>query len=332
MASVADQYRIVAAGAGWVGRADRGRLRFEGKDRSSFLQGLFTNDVHTLQAGQGIYATYLTAQGRMLTDTRLYHCADYLLAQVPAALAATLADRFDQLVFAEDVRVRDVSAHIAQVSVMGPDAARLLARALAIESHEATRLATLPPLAHLAASGAIVARSDELDILCFDVFVESDARDRLAARLEELGVVASSFDLFDALRVDAGRPVYGQDMGPETIPLEAGLLDRAISTTKGCYVGQEIVIRMLHRGGGRVARRLARLRFDDALGSAPTAGTPLVDDGREVGRVTSVVVSPVSGHLIGLGYVHRDHAEAGTVLTVQAGDGTRRAEIVGFAS
>jgi folate-binding protein YgfZ len=120
---------------------------------------------------------------------------------------------------------------------------------------------------------------------------------------------------------------------PETIPLEAGLLDRAISTSKGCYVGQEIVIRILHRGGGRVARRLARLAFDTSLAEAPHAGAALVtDDGRGVGHLTSVAYSPARGAFVALGYVHRDAAEVGRRLALDAASGGASVEIVGFTS
>ena len=119
------------------------------------------------------------------------------------------------------------------------------------------------------------------------------------------------------LRVEAGHAEWGVDMNADTIPLEAGLLDRAISTGKGCYVGQEVIIRVLHRGGGRVAKKLVRLRF--AGRDVPAAGTPLSVDGREIGRVTSAVWSPRESAAIGLGYVHRDFAETGEEVFLPGG-------------
>ena len=125
--------------------------------------------------------------------------------------------------------------------------------------------------------------------------------------------------LVEGLRIEAGRPSFGIDMDEETIPLEAGLLERAISTTKGCYVGQEIIIRILHRGGGRVAKRLARLAFDPEVADPPARGTAIFDGEREVGRITSAAMSPTTGHVIALGYVHRDVAEEGKALTRASG-------------
>lgn len=292
MRSTADQYRIIATGAGWIDRADRGRLRFDGRDALRFLQGLVTNDVQPLAEGRSVYAAYLTPQGRMVSDLTIHPRGDHFIVEVPAAAAKALALKFDELIFTEDVRVSDVSESVAQLSLVGGGA---------------------PALAGTA--GGV------------DLFVDAADRGALIARLESLGAIQVSRDLFDALRIDAGRPEFGVDMTEDTIPLEAGLLDRAISTTKGCYVGQEIIIRVLHRGGGRVARRLVRLQFDPRVTTPPAAGTPIARNGHDVGRITSAAVSPATGRVVALGYVQRDHAEAG--VTIDAGG--HAAEIVGFA-
>jgi tRNA-modifying protein YgfZ len=104
-------------------------------------------------------------------------------------------------------------------------------------------------------------------------------------------------------------------MTEETIPLEAGLLERAISTAKGCYVGQEVIIRVLHRGSGRVAKRLVKLTGDAALQAVPPAGTRLISDAREVGRITSAAISPSRQQVVALGYLRRDRAEPGVHVT-----------------
>jgi folate-binding protein YgfZ len=124
------------------------------------------------------------------------------------------------------------------------------------------------------------------------------------------GACAVGAEAIDAARIEAGYPVFGVDMTTDTIPLEAGIEDRAISFTKGCYVGQEVIVRVMHRGAGRVARRLMSLRFE---GSPPAPGTKLFSGDRETGWVTSAARSPRTG-AIGLGYVHRDSAVAGTRL------------------
>jgi len=121
-------------------------------------------------------------------------------------------------------------------------------------------------------------------------------------------------DLAESIRVDAGRPLFGVDMTDQTIPLEAGLLERAISTGKGCYVGQEVIIRVLHRGGGRVAKRLVKLVFDPEVSDMPAIGATLHDDGKDVGRLTTVARALDDTSWLALGYVHRDSAEEGRRL------------------
>jgi folate-binding protein YgfZ len=119
-------------------------------------------------------------------------------------------------------------------------------------------------------------------------------------------------------------------MTHETIPLEAGLLDRAISTTKGCYVGQEVIVRVLHRGGGRVVKRLVKLVIRGDAGPRPEPGAPIFDAGRQVGALTSVALSPAQEGFVALGYVHRDSAEPGRSVTIHEPPGVT-AEIAGFA-
>jgi folate-binding protein YgfZ len=171
-------------------------------------------------------------------------------------------------------------------------------------------------------SAAIVARTDILGVRGHDLFVERAHAADLREALTAAGAVRADHEAAEAVRVESGRPLFGADMDEDTIPLEAGIEDRAISFTKGCYVGQEVIIRVMHRGGGRVARKLVGLTPDAAAPDAlPPAGTVLRAAGREVGRLTSVVRSPALGRAIALGYVARDLAQPGTKVDV-ASDGS----------
>ena len=125
-----------------------------------------------------------------------------------------------------------------------------------------------------------------------------------------------NLDTFDVVRVERGMPRFLVDMDTDTIPLEAGIEDRAISFTKGCYVGQEVIVRVTHRGGGRVARKLVRWQAGPAAAVVPLAGSRILAASRDIGRVTSAVFSPDREAVVGLGYVHRDFATAGTEVTV----------------
>ena len=123
-------------------------------------------------------------------------------------------------------------------------------------------------------------------------------------------------DTFDVIRIERGVPKFLADMNEDTIPLEAGIEERAISFTKGCYVGQEVIVRVTHRGGGRVAKRLVKWHADDSASVVPMPDSRIFSSEKDVGRVTSSAFSPSLNKVIGLGYVHRDHADAGTALTI----------------
>jgi folate-binding protein YgfZ len=315
---ITPQYRIIAAGAGWIENLARGRLRFEGADRLAFLQALLTNEIESLRPGTGTYALYLTPQGRMITDLHVFVRPDSVVADVPAAAAATLARTFDSLIFAEDVRVADISQDTCQISVMGGGAAATIAAALDLV---VATVRDLPTWSQLDVAGGFLVRTDDSPDGSWDLIVERRALNDVTAAIARAGAVAASAEIVDVMRIEAGRPKFGVDMTTETIPLEAGLLDRAISQTKGCYVGQEVIIRVLHRGGGRVAKRLARLHSESLDASVPVAGAALSVDGKEIGHVTSAARSPRDGHAIALGYVHRDVAEAGRHVMAASPDG-----------
>lgn len=291
-----------------------------------FLQALLSNDVTRVEPGHGVYATYLTPNGRMLADFEIFRRPDAWLLGLAAERARPIAERLDQSIFSEDVRVLDVTETLAEIVVVGGIATERLADALSMTSAD---LDTLGELGQRDYDEGFIARSGDAKLPMFTVVVPVARRGEVIARLEAAGVRSVGTALVDALRIDAGRPRFGADMTEETIPLEAGLLERAISTTKGCYVGQEIVIRILHRGGGRVVKRLVTLSFDEPQNGAPPPGTPLFDGGKNIGQLTSVSPSLTESHLIALGYVHRDLAEEGREVAV--GDTDTRATVTGFA-
>jgi len=316
MNDIAHQYRIIfgeAKSAGWIEKSVRGRLRFDGGDRVSFLQALMTNEIAALQPGAGAYTGYLTPQGRMITDLHIFVRPDHVLADVPASLAAGLAETFDRLIFAEDVTVSNQSDAVRQFSVIGAGAADSLGRALNVGAADLRALAVW---SQQDAGRAFVVRTDDIGDGSWDVFVPAAEADATVAAFESAGIVTVSPELFEAMRIDEGRPQFGVDMTTETIPLEAGLLDRAISQSKGCYVGQEVVVRILHRGAGRVAKRLARIAFHAGAAAVPSAGAKISVNGQDVGSITSAAWSPRSERVVALGYVSRDTAEAGGAVSI----------------
>jgi len=248
---------------GYWPRTDRGLLRLTGRDALSFLQALVSNDVEALPVGGACDAVYLTPQGRMITDMRVFRRADDVIVSVPAELAAALAARLDSLIFSEDVQIADVSSSMSQLTLIDEG----------LSTHDVVDEPPPPGVPELPAA-----------------------------------------DL-ELRRIEGGVAKWGVDMTEETIPLEAGLLDRAISQSKGCYVGQEVIIRVLHRGGGRVAKRLMKLTLEPGS-SAPEPGAPIEINGAVVGHVTSAAYSPSEKRAFALGYLKREHAEAGTDVSV----------------
>jgi folate-binding protein YgfZ len=325
-----DQYAALREGAGIVDRSSRGRLMLDGADRLAYLQGLLTNDTAALTPGTGCYAAYLTAQGRMIADVRLFELGDALLADVEPHVLATVRDRWNMFIFSEDVRIADITPSTAQIGIYGPGAAPALAAALAgaapagVEPGPGTAAAleAMPPYAstrrRFHGHDAIVLRRDDGGVRGFDVVLPIDLKGELFGLLRDHGGVAVDAGAMEAVRIEAGVPAFGQDMNEETIPLEAGIEDRAISLTKGCYVGQEIIIRVLHRGQGRVARRLVGFTFEP--GASPAAGWKVSAGEREIGTLTSATDSPALGRRIALGYVHRDFVQPGTAVTVRQGE------------
>ena len=288
-------YDALLAGLAIVRRTDRAVVRLTGADRVGWLQGLVTNDIASIQPAQRIYNAYLTPQGRMITDLWVVAVPDALLLDVPAPLAGALAARLDGLIFAEDVQIDDASERLAVLQVFGPAPS-----------------SPLPPSALAVADRTYGVPSSVIYLGAADV----DAARAAFSTAPEVGL-----DALEVLRVEAGVPRFLVDLTDDTIPLEAGLEDRAISFTKGCYVGQEIIVRVTSRGGGRVARKLVGLRVDDDRG-VPAAGATLHAGERAVGRITSAAFSPRCAAVIALGYVHRDFTAPGTPLEIH--DDARR--------
>jgi folate-binding protein YgfZ len=300
----------------FVDRSHLGRIVVSGTERASYLQGLLTNDIVALEAGHGCYAAYLTAQGRMIADMHVYELGDAMLLTTIGALKDVVLAKLDQFIFSEDVQLGDVTDAFAQVAVIGPNAAASVAAIVSGVSEDQLRAMTEHGNLRSTWAGGtvIVARVVDTGVPGFDLHVERAQAGALKAALIAGGGVELDERDADVLRIESGVPLFGRDMDQETIPLEAGIESHAISFTKGCYVGQEIIIRVLHRGHGRVARKLVGLTVDGV--DVPAHGTAIHSGDREIGRVTSAALSPELNRPIALGYVQRDFVEPGTSVTI----------------
>ena len=315
---ITEDYRQIIEGAAIGEVAPTLQLAVAGNDRGSFLQGLLTNDIQALKPGEGCYAAWLTPQGRMLTDMHVLESDGMMLLDVPAAQAEATAARLDQFLFSEDVKLGSLAGALTTLWVHGPAAAAALERSL----DGATGLAGWPQYHHehvgFAGESLVLARIDQLAVPGYCAYLSAGNRTALVTALEAAGARQVGAEALAAARIEAAYPIFGSDMTADTIPLEAGIEPRAISTTKGCYVGQEVIIRVLHRGHGRVARKLVTLTKLEGAQVEPRVEprAKVVNGDRESGFVTSVAVSPAAGR-IALAYVHRDLAIDGQVVEVE---------------
>lgn len=321
MATTFDQqYAALHESALWCDRSvDEARLEVRGPDATEWLQGLLTQDIARLQIGEGAPAVYLTPQGRMVADLRVLRGEGLYLLDTPAVSRATLLSRLDQFVIMEDVTVADVTDTLGCLTVLGRHAAASVA---ACTGRPMSELEALPAFGHLPLDmGGLVVRTEAFGVEAFDLLAPADSlggwSTLLSARL-----APASAAVLETARIEAGRPRFGVDMHEDTIPLEAGLETRAISFDKGCYVGQEVVIRILHRGQGRVARRLVWIvAAPSARGPAgwhPGEQVHLGD--KVVGHVSSVCWSPARSAWLAMAMLHRDATEPGTVVRIGALD------------
>lgn len=308
-----DQYNAAHNSAVLIDRSSKGTIALTGADRASFLHALLTNDIASLGKGRGVYAAYLTPQGRMIADMRVIETGTRILLGVERDVAAPLAKRLDMLIFSEDVQARDATDELATIGVYGPSAASVIRRATGLSAAD-----LVDQYDNLTSDGMSIVREDGLGVPGYDVYAPKERADDLRATLAGSGAVAASEETVETLRIEAGLPRFGLDMNTDTIPLEAGLERRAISFTKGCYVGQEVIVRVTHRGHGRVARRLVTIVLPG--GAVPASGDKIHMGDRVVGEITSATASPKLGAALALGYVQREHAVPGVQLAVNGSE------------
>ena len=322
ISSESAEYEAARRGAGVFERRDRGRIVMRGKDRASYLQGLLTNDVSSLTAGQGCYAAYLTPQGRMISDMWVYVLGDRMLMALPLSTTQKVFTRLDQFVFAEDVQLEDVTNAFDSVVVLGPESANAIRASLPDASPAFTELADHASLtSEFSGEPVTLLRVVDDGERGFEMIVARGHGAAIASELRRHGAIEIGEATREMLRIEGGIPVFHRDMDEETIPLEAGIESRAISFTKGCYVGQEVIIRVLHRGHGRVARKLMGLTLAGA--SVPDSGAAVTSlDGAAAGRVTSSSWSPSLDRPIALALLDRGFTEPGTPVRVGESDAT----------
>jgi folate-binding protein YgfZ len=300
------QYRVLRESAGVLPRDGRRVIAVTGPEAAEYLQGQLTNDVEALEPGFGSYAALLDRKGRMQADMRVLRDDDGFVIDTEPETGDVVLRHLSMYKIGRDVEVVDRSDERALISVIGPAAAKIALDGPTGHEHTHRR-------ASLAGAEAVAIATD----LGVDLLVAAEDRDRVIADLSERGGEPVSEDAAEIVRVEAGRPRYGREMSASTIPQEAGINERAVSFTKGCYIGQETVARLHYKG--KPNRRLVGLRLEGAV----VAGDSIRLGERELGTVGTAVLSPARGP-IALAIVRRE-GELGA--TVEVGNGAT-AELV----
>jgi folate-binding protein YgfZ len=308
---VARELAAVRAGAGLFRLPGRGVLAVGGADRVRWLDGMISADVKSLAPGGGAPGLLLTRQGRVVADLHVLARADELWLELEAAALPGVMAQLARFIVADDVTLTDRSADLARLALEGPRAAELVGAA-GLAPHAWREVA-------LGGAHVIAAAWGFTGLPGVQLFAPAGASEAVAAALVAAGASPASADALECLRIAAGVPWLGRELDESVLPAEARL-EAAISTTKGCYTGQEVVTRM--RSRGRVGHLLVGLRFEGE--TLPARGAAIEGEAGPIGQVTSAVRSPEAG-AIGLGYVRAEEAVPGASVRV-AGTPARIAE------
>jgi len=316
----AGEYAAARSGVGLSDRGHWGVLEVTGRDRAPFLHALLSNEIKALAPGQGCAAALLDVHGKVQVVLSAWVLEDRILLVVPPGIARKVAEALDHYLFSEKVEFRDVSEETALFLVAGPEAPATIERLTGSRPPET-------PWGHLAASlercpVRLVAGGGETGQR--EVWVASARRDGRSVwdALAAAGARPVGLGALESLRIEAGTPSFGHDVD-ETVLLPEIPSAHLVSHTKGCYPGQEVVVRIRDRG--HVNRLLVGLVLEGDV--VPERGAAVLVGDQEIGRVTSAVRSFGFGRPIALAFVRREHREAGTMVAIRAGDVTVPARV-----
>ena len=286
-----------------------------------FLNGLITNDMKTLAPNSWMPAAFANVQGRLLAAVRVIHRADGFVIDTEHATRATVTKLIERFTLAGDFHVSDLSEEVAQLSIQGAAAAETLSAVADFDLANLSRNAV----------ATVQWKNEPVTIIRythsgedgFDLLLQRSAGESLREAFLAAGAQPVTDQVEEILRIEAGIPRYGIDMDESNVVTETNL-DEAVSFTKGCYIGQEIIIRIKHRG--HVAKKLTGIVIERE--SAIESGAKVLSaDDKEVGRITSSTFSPRLKRTIALGYVKYDYLEPGTSVRIATGEGEVSAKV-----
>jgi glycine cleavage system T protein len=321
--TAAEYAAVREGGAGLIDLSSRGRIEVSGFEAVQFLNGLITNDVKALETGAWMRAAFPNVQGRLIGEARILRLADNrFLFDTEAATHGRVLKTLARFTLAGDFHVTDLTDEMALVSVQGARATEIIEATFGKMAAQVERERVHTGQWNNQSLHVIRATHTAED--GFDLFVSASVAVSLWDALTALGALPVGFDALDILRIEAGVPHYGVDMDETNVVLEA-VADDAVSFTKGCYIGQEIIARIHWRG--HVAKKLTGLSFDEQ-GETKRDDKIRTMDGKEIGRITSVTFSPRLNRLVALGYVKYDYLAPETMVRVRSGETELAARVV----
>jgi len=325
------EYRVLHDAAGVLDLNFRGRICLTGADRVRFLHGQVTNDIKGLPAGVGCYAALTTAKGKIQADLNVYPLQDELLLDFEPGLTQSISQRLEKYLVADDVQVVDIAALYGLLSVQGPRSGTILS---AIEVFRESQALDKPfafmKVADPAFGEMYLINQPRLGTRGYDLFAPASAIEELTRKLiastKTAGDLLCGWRAFEMARIEQGIPRFGVDMDETNFPQECGIENRAVSYSKGCYIGQEVLNRI--HTLGHVNKEFRGFRLADDLKRLPAKGDKLFYAGKEAGYITSASNSPALPGNIALGYVRKEASEIGTELMVRTPEGESAARIV----
>ena len=299
-------YLALRQHAAWIDVSARARIRVAGEDRARLLHAMTTNQIQALKPGEGCYAFFLNAQGRILADVNVLCFEDHLLLDSEPELGAKIYEHLDRYIIADDAALENLAGQTAAIAVEGPEA-ELALRRLGAPAPEAAG-------SHVAWNTRTVARLNTTGSGGYFLILASAEKAAVVDALAAAGIVEASPADARQVRIENGHPRYGEEITERYLVQETAQL-QAVNFAKGCYLGQEIVERV--RSRGQVHRLLRRLEMETA--NVPAAGSKLAVDGATAAEVASAVFSPALNKTVALAYVRAPFAEPGARLNL---DGT----------
>lgn len=306
-----DYAAVRDGGAGLIDLSSRGRLRVSGSEATMFLNGLITNDMKTLAENRWMPAAFPTVQGRLIGAVRVVRLKDAFVIDTDAESHEAVLKTVSRFTLAGDFHVKDLTTETALLSVQGKRAVEVVEKVLETSVSDLPRDGVLET--NWQNTPVTIIRATHTAEDGFDILIDSAEGAQLRQALIDADAQAVSPDVFEVLRIEAGIARFGHDMDETNVVTETNL-DDAVSYTKGCYVGQEIIVRIKHRG--HVAKKLTGLRFQTEKKIEP--GTIIKSsDGKEIGKLTSTAFSPKLEATIGLGYVRYEFLNPGTTVVIE---------------